>query len=461
MTPFNLSLSKFNPFNDFQRHHQFFATPELNQRIESIRHLIQNSEQLLLIIAEVNSGKTTLLNHLIMEAENHWWSHQITAKENVSPENLISDILTAFNVSHQGKPLAILQENLRNHLAATRYKSQLPILFIDDAELLPVETLQIAAKLAVQGESQTRMRVVLFCQPTIHERLAKPEFAFLHETLMHILDIPPLTEEQTHEYLQFCLAKTPYTARHPFTPAVTTRIHQQSQGKIFKINQLAKEVLEEFIEQQPALASPTKKSLNLKWGLVASFIIIILVTGGFLASWWANEDDKAIDLDLPSQNVAEESDSKKASSELNSLQAHTQIDPGKLTSSYGDSTDSSYPKSVLSGKNPFENREEVDLGVQDENWLLQQNPDAYTIQVLGAYDPLSLKAFIEQYDLSPLASFTTTYRGKQWHVLVQGIYPNRQAVNQALKNLPSGLKNTTKPWPRQLADIQSLIKQSQ
>ena len=51
-----------NPFSVTP--HRYFLASELNQRLNLIRHLVQNSEQLLLVLAETGCGKSSLLKQL-------------------------------------------------------------------------------------------------------------------------------------------------------------------------------------------------------------------------------------------------------------------------------------------------------------------------------------------------------------------------------------------------------------
>ena len=73
------SRSRFDdPFDSNKS--QYYLTPELSQRVNLIRHLIQNSEQLLLVLAETGCGKTSLLNQLTQMAgkkTEHWWTYTL------------------------------------------------------------------------------------------------------------------------------------------------------------------------------------------------------------------------------------------------------------------------------------------------------------------------------------------------------------------------------------------------
>jgi DamX protein len=96
--------------------------------------------------------------------------------------------------------------------------------------------------------------------------------------------------------------------------------------------------------------------------------------------------------------------------------------------------------------------------VKGEDWLLTQHPQTYTLQVLGAHDPLTLKTFLRHHALTDIALFKTDYRDRDWYVLLHGIYPDRSQAMLALQALPSDLRQATRPWPRTLASIQARIR---
>ena len=94
------TLSEIQPFADTEYAGRFFATLELTQRFNLIRHLIQNSEQLVLILSEKGYGKTSLLNQLRIAGNEHWWVCTLSSTPAISPDALTSHILSAFKVRH-------------------------------------------------------------------------------------------------------------------------------------------------------------------------------------------------------------------------------------------------------------------------------------------------------------------------------------------------------------------------
>lgn len=264
----------------------YFVTPELNQRLNLVRHLIQNSEQLLLVLADLGCGKTSLLNQLKKVASKqyeHWWVYTLNSNPALSPEVLISTLLSSFNVRQEGKPIQVLQENLRHHIASMRYSGKLPVLFVDDAHKLPLATLKCIVDFAMQGEPLTRMRVILFCEPQITSILATHEFEIVHNTLIHTLDIPPFSKLQTRDYIQFRLEGSKYHPLHPFNSETLKKIYIESEGIPGEINLYAQEVLSKFSQQRHYLLSTSLSYSKLIWGIP---IVILFLSTAFLIYWY-------------------------------------------------------------------------------------------------------------------------------------------------------------------------------
>lgn len=448
--------SHFNdPFDSTRRH--YYLTPELSQRVNLIRHLIQNSEQLLLVLAEAGYGKTALLNQLKKIAEKqceHWWIYTPLSSPALSPEAFISGVLATLNVRQDGKPLQTLIESLRNHLAATRYNGQLPVLLVDDAHKLPLATLKFIVELAMQGEPLTRMRVLLFCEPQITSILATPEFEMVHNTLIHTLDVPPFSKTQVRDYLQFCLKGSKYHNIHPFNSEVIKTISTNSEGIPGKINRYAQQVLHQFVEQRQEQTLPSTLSASkLLWG----FPIVLVLIGIALLIYWNSPTPQKIS---PAQPI--EGSVSLPSASLYDTTSTNSATTGSQSDNKSNSTLLEQTNNTAFSTNFHQDTNRTDLFVQQQikgkTWLLRQKPNAYTLQILGVHDRLTLNKFLTQHPLNEIAMYKTTFQNKDWYVVLYGIYPNRSQAEEARKTLPTSLRET-QPWIRSLASVHNSINQ--
>lgn len=97
-------------------------------------------------------------------------------------------------------------------------------------------------------------------------------------------------------------------------------------------------------------------------------------------------------------------------------------------------------------------------GASNESWLLAQNPDAYTLQLLATNNKEQLRAFLDKHTFSePIAYFAFQRDGKQWYAAVHGAYPEKAQAQNAVAALPPDVGKNP-PWIRQFGGIQKLIK---
>ncbi len=97
-----------------------------------------------------------------------------------------------------------------------------------------------------------------------------------------------------------------------------------------------------------------------------------------------------------------------------------------------------------------------------EDWLLQQQPTTFTLQLLGSRKQSSIDAYIKRNALDP--AITSYYRGRyrdaERYVLLYGIYPDKTAARAARSALPDKVQKA-KPWPRSLQSVQDSIRETQ
>jgi DamX protein len=401
----------------------FFATPDLLQRLKLLQHLIRHSDQLLVVMADVGFGKTTFLKQLTGQIDERWKLIIPRSSPETTEEQLLTELAKAFGIRPEGKTHSVLIENIRSHVAAARYNQQLPVVLMDDAHLLPFTTLRTLIELGVLGDPPTRMRVVLFCEPQISSLFAAPELAFIRNYLVHTIDIPRLSEKQAREYLDFLLSETNHQHEHPFNALIIKKIYEESTGILGEFKQLAHQKLALHLAQHISIHSERSVISSENWkqnfrtlAIISIFALLLVV-----AYWFKTRFSEM--RDTPPPDVPQELSLPQTSEFI----------------------EKSSPKEKLS---PF----------KDATWLAKQPAESYTLQLMGSHNIESLENFVRKYRLEgEMAVFTSRYHEKTWYVLTFGIYQTSAEAQTALDKLPSNLRQTSKPWVRNLRSVQQSI----
>jgi DamX protein len=439
----------------------FFSTPKLSQRLTLILHLINHSDCVLLVMGEKGYGKTTLMEKIIQQSKAHTdqahWKLFHLSHESVSlasQKNLLTTLLSAFGEQIEGRQHVELINTLRGHVANTRYNAQLPVLIIDDAHMLPLETLHLLLKLAMTGDLSTRLRVLLFAEPQITSIFAAPEFEMVRNNLIHTLDIPPFNAQQTAAYIQLH-ASAIFEKNNPFSPEVMAQIYHESQGVPARINHIALALLKKkhgVLNEYTTLGGWLKKYPQvLKWFFGLLFFALVVFISYQLKNYlWQKpiENKPLSEEEIELEPVLQPPDDTQNSVVFQN--------PPLMDNPPEPETPIEKPVEPLQTPQP----PPIETGNwHDITWLHQQPPEHYTIQILGSHEMARVNKFIAQYQLKQhLALFQTQYKNRTWFVLLYGNYPDRNTAIRAINNLPVDLRKATQPWTRSFASIHSEIK---
>jgi septal ring-binding cell division protein DamX len=112
---------------------------------------------------------------------------------------------------------------------------------------------------------------------------------------------------------------------------------------------------------------------------------------------------------------------------------------------------------ALVGANSFAINDD-ETPIRDEAWILSQNPNHYTIQVIGLSTTEKLEALIDGHDnLAPFAIYVVQRSSSPIQVLIQGSYADVDAARSARDNFPREINPPDQVWIRQFGKIQELI----
>jgi len=99
-------------------------------------------------------------------------------------------------------------------------------------------------------------------------------------------------------------------------------------------------------------------------------------------------------------------------------------------------------------------------GVRDSRWLLAQNPDYFTLQLVTVSSAESASTFVSrQREPAEFTVYQLARDGRILHVVLFGLFSSRTAAEAAVDNLPDEV-GRVQPWIRSVGQVQAAARLS-
>jgi TPR repeat protein len=97
-------------------------------------------------------------------------------------------------------------------------------------------------------------------------------------------------------------------------------------------------------------------------------------------------------------------------------------------------------------------------GMQQAAWILDRDPEHYTIQVIAVRDHAKLRDFADTHpDWAPWAIYEQSLKGQPLWVLLQGDYTDVELARAAAMKFPTDIQKHDQLWVRRYAMVQDLL----
>jgi type II secretory pathway predicted ATPase ExeA len=248
---------KKNPFNVNPDPTYLYLTPQMRQALEELRYGIETRKGLLLLTGDTGTGKTTLLNHLLL-----WLSHQhartaFIFNSHLDSSQLFDFIFSEFEIPEkpQAKTNPLLAFN--EWLLARHRCRELVVLIVDEAQGLPASVLEEIRMLSnMETPEEKLLQIVLAGQPELETKLKRPDLRQLQQRIALRCKTARLTVRETHDYIEDRLHTAGSKNASIFMPEAVESIHNYSRGTPRLINLLCENALiNAYVEQQPRISS--------------------------------------------------------------------------------------------------------------------------------------------------------------------------------------------------------------
>ena len=95
---------------------------------------------------------------------------------------------------------------------------------------------------------------------------------------------------------------------------------------------------------------------------------------------------------------------------------------------------------------------------KDINWLVNQEPEKYVLQLISAIEEETIKNYLEFFDNDDqIIGFSASVYGKKRYILVYGLYDDSDLARAEIEKLPQKARKI-KPWARTVKSIKELLK---
>ncbi len=222
----------------------FFPGGNRGAVLQALIYAIARGEGIVKVVGEVGSGKTMLCRMLERELPADCEIVYV-ANPRLYPDVVLHAIATelGLTVALEDSKLKILHA-LHDYLLAKHAAGRRVVMFIEEAQAMPVETLEEIRLLSNLETTQAKLlQIVLFGQPELDDKLALHEIRQLRERITHGFDLTPLKRAQIRDYLQARLRASGYRGDGLFAPGAIRAIESASLGLLRRINVLADKAL--------------------------------------------------------------------------------------------------------------------------------------------------------------------------------------------------------------------------
>jgi general secretion pathway protein A len=259
-----------NPFGVSPDMRFFFATPAHESTLAELLFAIQTRQGLMLLTGEAGAGKTTLLQQLLDNLHRSGVSSSYIFHSRLDTDDLFRFILQDFGVACSSRRKGDIIQTLHDWLVRRHSAGDTPVIIIDEAHVLPSETIdELRLLLNLESAGGKLVQILLAGQPELDENLRRPELRQLRQRVMFRCRLPLLTREETTGYIRSRLSSAGVEDPGLFPAPAVDAIFEYSKGIPRTINLLGEHaIINAYAEQQRSVTPESIRCIAADFDLV-------------------------------------------------------------------------------------------------------------------------------------------------------------------------------------------------
>jgi len=222
----------------------FFGSKSHNKAMAYLHYGLRQAEGFIVITGEIGAGKSILIGHLLDQLDRSNVLAATLATPNLSPEDLLTQVLSAFRIEPSGKGRSAEIEAFEDFLFDQMNHGRRVLLVIDEAQNLPLKTLEEIRVLSnLNYEGTPLFQVFLIGQPDFRETMARADMEQLRQRVIATYHLEPMSREETQHYIEHRLKQVGWDGDPKIAPDAFAAIHAATGGVPRKIHKLCNRAL--------------------------------------------------------------------------------------------------------------------------------------------------------------------------------------------------------------------------
>ncbi|MGL6556013.1 MSHA fimbrial biogenesis protein MshM [Aeromonas dhakensis] len=224
----------------------YYGLPPHEEALQVLNWALAQGEGFIKVTGEVGTGKTLLCRKLLSELGSEERPVRLAWLPNphLTPAELRIALALELGLAVREQSELDLTDRIHRHLISLHQQGSRVVVLIDEAQALPDETLEAIRLFGnLETESSKLLQIVLFGQPELDARLAKPHLRQLRQRIGFSYCLRPLRFDETRAYLEHRLHISGYRGAPLFGGAALRQLWRASRGIPRLINILAQKCL--------------------------------------------------------------------------------------------------------------------------------------------------------------------------------------------------------------------------